>query len=73
MRATDYLFPAVRGGMRSLYCLEKPVATVRKSIGLPFARLNSHPQILSSGRRVPKPAFTKGGRSRATPYFLPVL
>jgi hypothetical protein len=23
--------------------------------------------VLSSGRRVPKPAFTKGGESRATP------
>jgi hypothetical protein len=25
--------------------------------------------VLSSGRRVPKPAFIKGGESRATPTF----
>ncbi len=36
MRASDFLFPSIRGGMRSPSCLDKPFAAVASAIGLPF-------------------------------------
>jgi integrase len=36
MRASDLLFPSVRGSFRTSSCLDRPFATVGTAIGLPF-------------------------------------
>jgi integrase len=36
MRASDLLFPSVRGSFRTSSCLDKPFTSVATAIGLPF-------------------------------------